>query len=163
MAPRQTGNQSPECRTSSARHFIPHWTISMRFGPRLARGLSIVLGLGLLVTALLHGSGLTQVRAAVANTSADLEALFPALWLAFAVHYLVLGALVLVATGPANGLSWRLLGHRRRSAADGCPASGHLFRLHPTHSHSAGRRSPRSGGRGRFPGVGPPGCLTGGF
>jgi hypothetical protein len=82
----------------------------MRFGPRLARGLSIVLGLGLLVTALLHGSGLTQVRAAVANTSADLEALFPALWLAFAVHYLVLGALVLVATGPANGLSWRLLG-----------------------------------------------------
>ena len=76
---------------------------------RLASGLRIATGIGLLLTAGLHGSGYPQIVALAGASGADVKVLMPALWLAFSLHYLVFGILVLFAAGSRNPLSARLL------------------------------------------------------
>jgi hypothetical protein len=77
--------------------------------PRLASGFRLAAGIGLLLTAGLHGSGYPEIAKLGDASGGDVKLLLPALWLAFSLHYLLFGTLVLFAAGPRNQLTARLL------------------------------------------------------
>ena len=71
--------------------------------PALTRNVRIAFGLSLIVGGLLHGSGYGTVVPLVQDVANDARIIFPALWVAFAWHYLMLGLIVLVVDG-----GWKL-------------------------------------------------------
>jgi hypothetical protein len=56
----------------------------------LARNVRIAFGLSLVVGGLLHGSGYGAVVPLVQDVGNDAKVIFPALWVGYAWHYLML-------------------------------------------------------------------------
>ena len=69
----------------------------------LARNVRIAFGLSLIIGGLLHGSGYGTVVPLVRDVGNDAKVIFPALWVGFTWHYLMLGLIVLVVDG-----GWKL-------------------------------------------------------
>jgi hypothetical protein len=71
--------------------------------PLLARNMRLVFGASLIIGGLLHGSGYGAVVPLVQDVGNDAKVIFPALWLGYAWHYVMLGLIVLVVDG-----GWKL-------------------------------------------------------
>lgn len=69
----------------------------------LARNVRIAFGLSLIIGGLLHGSGYGAVVPLVQDVGNDAKVIFPALWVSYAWHLLMLGLIVLVVDG-----GWKL-------------------------------------------------------
>jgi hypothetical protein len=76
---------------------------------RFARVLRLATGIGLLAVAILHGLGYFKVSP-LARGFGHFEGLFRDLWLSFAMHYLLLGCIVLLAAGRDSTGTRVLLG-----------------------------------------------------
>ena len=69
----------------------------------LARNVRLAFGLSLIIGGLLHGSGYGAVVPLVQDVGNDAKVIFPALWVGYAWHYVMLGLIVLVVEG-----GWKL-------------------------------------------------------
>ena len=69
----------------------------------LARNVRIAFGLSLIIGGLMHGSGYGTVVPLVQDVGNDARVIFPALWLGYAWHLVMLGVIVLLVDG-----GWRL-------------------------------------------------------
>ena len=67
--------------------------------PTLFRNVRIAFGASLILGGLLHASGYGAVVPLVQDVGNDAKVIFPALWVGFAWHYLMLGLIVLVVDG----------------------------------------------------------------
>ena len=70
---------------------------------RLTRNMRVAFGLSLVIGGLLHGSGYGAVVPLVQDVGNDAKVIFPALWIGYAWHYVMLGLIVLVVDG-----GWKL-------------------------------------------------------
>ncbi len=65
----------------------------------LARNMRLAFGLSLIVGGLMHGSGYSAVVPLVQDVGNDAKVIFPALWLGYAWHLVMLGVIVLLVDG----------------------------------------------------------------
>jgi len=65
----------------------------------LARNVRIAFGLSLVIGGLMHGSGYGTVVPLVQDVGNDARVIFPALWLGYAWHLVMLGVMVLLVDG----------------------------------------------------------------
>lgn len=77
----------------------------MALSASMTRNLRVAFGIALVVSGLLHGSGYGAVVPLVRDVGNDARVIFPALWVGYAWHYVVLGLIVLLA-GGGQRLLW---------------------------------------------------------